>query len=87
MLQLLLRLELLYKNVSVFMVVNAILSVMLFKEYVRISETTISKVIMWLSNVSFGVFIIHEHPVILDKFFTKMSFGGISTTIVHHICV
>lgn len=57
----------LYKYISPFMVVNAFLSLLLFKDFVSVSNSILQRIIIWTSSVSFGVYIIHANPLVLDK--------------------
>lgn len=56
------------------MVVNAVLSFLLFKDHIKINNRFLQRVIHWLSNVSFGVYIIHAHPMILDTVLYKSDY-------------
>ena len=60
--------RMLYNYTSPFMVVSALCAVLVFERTVNIGSNLLRKIFLLLSQMAFGVYIIHCHPFILDNF-------------------
>lgn len=69
--------NILYRYSSPFVLVNSVLILWLFVEYIRVKKVVWQKIIGWMSKVSLGIYVIHAHPFCLDYLFTHEHFGFI----------
>jgi len=57
------------------MLLISVLIFSLFLNYVPACDKHMAKVFKWLSSVSFGVYVAHSHPVLLDRIFISQYFN------------
>lgn len=60
---------------SPLVLLNSIIVMYLCVSIAEIKNIVVSKVLVWISNVSLGVYIIHAHPFVLDNILTGKTFG------------
>lgn len=66
--------DMLYKYSSPLFVVNSCLIVMIFHKYVHIRASFFTSVLGFLAKGSFAVYIIHAHPLLLDRVWYNASY-------------